>query len=161
MLGGWWWFFVTRVSRGAGKFFGEFVQPGGDRTPYQQQYSEQDAMVMRGDVTRALASYEEIILAAPNDPRPRLRAAELYARHGQAERAESHYKSVQRMQRVSAEDDVYASNKLIDLYLKWPDREARALTELRRLIETYPDSDVARRARVGLANLKSQLGAAE
>ena len=161
MLGTWWWLFVTRVSRGAGAAFGEFIQPSGDHTPYERQYSEQDALVMRGDVARALASYEEIILASPNDPVPRVRAAELYLKNGQRDRAEALYKSVQRMPRVSASDDVYVSNRLVDLYLQWPEREVRALTELRRLIETYPDTDIAKRARAGLANLKSHLGSAE
>ena len=161
VLGTLWWFFVTRVSRGAGAAFGEFIQPSGDRTPYKTQYSEQDAMVMRGEVARALASFEAIILGSPNDPDPRVRAAELYIKNGQRDRAEALYKSVQRMPRVSTTDDVYVSNRLVDLYLQWPEREVRALTELRRLIDTYPDTDIAERARAGLANLKSQLGAAE
>ena len=158
ILGVWWWFFVSRVSRGAGALFGEFIQPSGNRTPYQQQYSEQDAMVMRGDVPRALASYEEMILASPNDPQLRIRAAELYVKNSQRDRAEALYKSVQRMPGVPARDDVYVSNRLVDLYLQWSGREVRSLTELRRLIDTYPDTDIAERARTGLANLKSQLG---
>src|SRR5256714_9209740 len=161
LLGTCWWYFVTRVSRGAGAVFTEFVQPTGNRTPYEQQYSEQDAMVMRGEVARALASYEEIILSAPNDPQPRIRAAELYAKNGQRDRAEALYKAVQRLPGIAAKDDVYVSNRLVDLYLQWSDREARALTELRRLVDTYPESDVAERARKGLANLKRQLGATE
>jgi len=161
LLGTWWWFFVSRTSRGAGALFGEFIQPSGNRTPYEQQYSEQDAMVMRGEVARALASYEEIILASPIDPSPRIRAAELYLENGQRDRAEALYKAVQRLPRVAMKDDVYVSNRLVDLYLQWPGREVRALTELRRLIDTYRDTDVAGRARTGLANLKSQLGSAE
>jgi tetratricopeptide (TPR) repeat protein len=161
LLGAWWWFFITRVSRGAGALFGEFIQPNGSRTPYHRQYSEQDAMVMRGEVAQALASYEEIILASPNDPVPRIRAAELYMRNGQRDRAENLYKTVQRMPGVAVTDDVYVSNRLVDLYLQWPEREVRALTELRRLIDTYPDTDTAERARTGLANLKSRLGSAE
>jgi len=161
LLGSWWWFFVSRVSRGAGAMFGEFIQPTGSRTPYEPQYSEQDAMVMRGQVSRALASYEEIILSSPNDPQPRIRAADLYAKNGQRDRAEALYKAVQRLPGIAAKDDVYVSNRLVDLYLQWSDREARALTELRRLIDIYPESDVAERARQGLANLKRQLGAAE
>lgn len=161
VLGTCWWYFVSRVSRGAGAVFGEFIQPTGSRTPYESQYSEQDAMVMRGEVARALASYEEIILSSPNDPQPRMRAADLYAKNGQWDRAEALYKAVQRLPGTAPKDDVYVSNRLVDLYLQWSDREARALTELRRLIDTYPESDVAQRAKKGLANLKRQLGAVE
>lgn len=156
----WWWFFVTRVSHGAGAAFREFIQPSGAGS-YERQYSREDAMVMRGDVGGALASYEQIILETPNDPQVRLRAAELYAKSGQRERAESLYRSVQRLPRISRSTDVVASNRLVDLYLAWPGHETRGLRELRRLIDTYPETDVAQRARAGLVNLKSQLGIAE
>jgi tetratricopeptide (TPR) repeat protein len=125
----WWWYFVTRVSRG----------------------------VAEG----ALASYEKMILEAPNDPQPRIRAADLYAKAGMRERAEILYRAVQRLSRVALRDDVYASNRLVDLYLAWPGRETQGLRELRRLVDTYPETDVAKRARAGLVNLKSQLGVAE
>src|SRR6266516_2457600 len=160
LLGTWWWLFVTRLSRGAGKAFGAFIQPSASGS-YERQYSHQDAMVMRGDVGGALACYEEIILEAPNDAQARLRAAELYAKAGQRERAEELYRAVQRLSRVAPKDDVFASNRLVDLYLAWPGHETKGLRELRRLIETYPRTDVAERARAGLVNLKSQLGVAE
>lgn len=159
VFGGAWWLFVTRFSRGAGDLFGEFIQPSAGGS-YERQYSSEDAMVMRGDAGGALSSYEEIILESPNDPQPRLRAADLYASAGQRERAEELYRSVQRLSRVAAKDDVYASNRLVDLYLAWPGHETKGLRELRRLIDTYPGSDVAERARAGLVNLKSKLGVA-
>jgi tetratricopeptide (TPR) repeat protein len=116
---------------------------------------------MRGDVVGALASYEKIILEAPNDAQPRLRAAELYVKSGMRERAELLYRAVQRLPRVPPKDDIYASNRLVDLYLAWPGHETKGLRELRRLIDTYPETDVAARARAGLVNLKGQLGIAE
>ena len=54
-------------------------------------------MVMRGDVGGALASYEEIILEAPDDAQPRLRAAELYAKTGLRERAEKYRRAVNKL----------------------------------------------------------------
>jgi hypothetical protein len=63
--------------------------------------------------------------------------------------------------RVSPKDDIYASHRLVDLYLAWPGHETKGLRELRRLIATYPETDVADRARAGLVNLKSQLGVTE
>jgi hypothetical protein len=156
----WWWFFVTRSSHGAGRVFGEFIQPSGAGS-YERQYSHEDAMVMRGNVDGALSSYEEIILEAPNDPQPRVRAADLYAKSGLRERAEELYRAVQRLPGVAARDDIYASNRLVDLYLAWPGHEKYGLRELRRLIDTFPETDVATRARAGLVNLKGQLGEAE
>jgi tetratricopeptide (TPR) repeat protein len=160
ILGVWWWYFVTRVSHGAGKMFGEFIQPSAAGS-YERQYSHEDALVMRGDAEGALTSYERIILEAPNDAQPRIRAADLYAKSGMPERAEALFRAVQRLPRVARTDDIYASNRLVDLYLAWPGHETKGLRELRRLIDTYPETDVAERARAGLVNLKSQLGVAE
>jgi len=156
----WWWYFVTRLSHGAGRVFGEFIQPSAAGS-YERQYSHEDALVMRGDVQGALASYEKIIAEAPNDVQPRIRAAELCAKSKMRERAEGLYRAVQRLPRLSAKDDIYASNRLVDLYLAWPGHEKKGLRELRRLIDTYPETEVAERARAGLVNLKSQLGVAE
>lgn len=156
----WWWYFVTRVSHGAGKMFGEFIQPSGAGS-YERQYSQEDALVMRGDVESALASYERMILEAPKDAQLRIRAAELCAKSGMRERAETLYRSVQRLAGKTPSADVVASNRLVDLYLAWPGHETKGLRELRRLIDIYPETDVAERARAGLVNLKSQLGVAE
>ena len=156
----WWWYFVTRLSHGAGKVFGEFIQPSAAGS-YERQYSHEDALVMRGDVQGALACYEKIIAETPNDVQPRIRAAELCAKSKMRERAEGLYRAVQRLPRLSAKDDIYASNRLVDLYLAWPGHEKKGLRELRRLIDTYPETEVAERARAGLVNLKSQLGVAE
>jgi tetratricopeptide (TPR) repeat protein len=160
VFSGAWWFIVTRVSHGAGRLFGEFIQPSAAGS-YERQYSREDALVMRGDVEGALASYESIILEIPEDPQPRLRAAELYAKSGLRERAETLYRSIQRLPGIAPSADVTASNRLVDLYLAWPGHEMKGLRELRRLIDIYPGTDVAERARAGLVNLKSQLGVAE
>ena len=93
--------------------------------------------------------------------RTRLRAAELYAKGGQRECAEELYRSVQRLHHVPPKDDVFASNRLVDLYLTWPGKEIKGLRELRRLIDSYPNTDVAAHARAGLTNLKTRLGVTE
>lgn len=149
--------FVVSASRGAGAAFGSFLQPTGDRTPYERQYSYEDSLVMRGNVADALASYERIIAEAPAEAQPRLRAAEVCLKSGMKEEAELFFRDVQRLPRLAAKDDVYASNRLVDLYRGWPGNETKALRELRRLIDTYPNTDVAARARDGLATLKAQV----
>ena len=159
VLAVWWWFCMITIRNWTGGAFGAFIQPTGPR--YERQYSHEDTLVMRGDAEGALASYEGIILEAPDDAQPRIRAADLYAKSGLRERAELLYRAVQRLPSVAARDDIYASNRLVDLYLSWPGHEAKGLRELRRLVDTYPETDVAERARAGLVNLKSQLGVTE
>lgn len=153
--------FVTSVSRGAGDAFGSFIQPSGSSAPFERQYSYEDSLVMRGDITGALASYERIIAEAPEEAQPRLRAAEVCLKSKLNEKAESLFRGVQRLPQVAPKDDVYASHRLVDLYRAWPGNETKGLRELRRLIDTYPNTDVAVRAREGLTSLKSQLGVTE
>jgi tetratricopeptide repeat protein len=147
---------VLIASRGAGSAFGSFLQPTDNHTPYEQQYSYEDSLLMRGDVAGALASFEQIIAVAPNEAQPRLRAAEVCMKSGMLEKAELFLRGVQRLPQVAPKDDVYASNRLVDLYRAWPGNETKAWRELRRLIDTYSDTDVAVRAREGLATLKRQ-----
>ena len=147
---------VRSLSEGAGALFRSVIEP--NRTEYERQYSREDALVMRGDVEGALASYESIIAEAPNEAQPKIRAAELYAKSGMNERAEMLYRAVQRLPDVAPRDDVFVSNRLVDLYLTWPGNEGKGLRELRRLIDTYPHTDVAERARAGLITLKGRLG---
>jgi hypothetical protein len=66
-----------------------------------------------------------------------------------------------RLPRVAPRDGIHTSNRLVDLYLAWPGHGTKGLRELSRLIDTYPETQVAARARAGLVNLKSQLGIAE
>lgn len=152
---------VIGTSRGIGSAFGAFIQPSGDHTPYERQYSAEDSLVMRGDVEGALSSYEGIIAESPSDATPRLRAAEICARGKMYERAEGFFRGVQRLPNLAVRDDVYASNRLVDVYLSWPGHEKKALRELRRLIDTYRGSEIAERAHQGLATLKNQLGTTE
>ena len=112
---------------------------------------------MRGDVSGALASYEQMIAESPEEVQPRLRAAEVCLKSKMKEKAELFFRGVQRLPKVPATDDVYASNRLVDLYRTWPGNETKGLRELRRLMDRYPNTDVAARAREGLASLKSQL----
>ena len=153
--------FVISVSRGAGTAFGSFIQPSGSSTPFERQYSYEDSLIMRGDTAAALASYEQMIAESPEEAQPRLRAGEVCLKSKMNEKAESYFRGVQRLPRVAAKDDLYASNRLVDLYRTWPGNETKGLRELRRLMERYPDTDVARRAREGLASMKSQLGVTE
>ena len=153
--------FVLSISRGAGNALKSFIQPSGSGTPFERQYSYEDSLVVRGDVQGALASYDRIIAESPEESQPRLRAADVCLKSKLHEKAELLFRDVQRMPRVAAKDDVYASNRLVDLYLTWPGNEAKGLRELRRLMDRYPNTAVATRARDGLASLKSQLGVTE
>lgn len=146
-----------RLGRAAGATMRYFTQ-GGSSTPYQEQYSQEQALVMQRNYAAALELFEERIAAGPGDARVRIAAGELYMTHGEnPKRAGELFREVQRMPAVPVGQDVYVSNKLADLYLGPLQEPRRALVEFRRLVERYPGSPAATHARAAIANLKGDL----
>jgi hypothetical protein len=149
--------FGLGVANVAGQVVGRFVAPSGSSTPYQYGYSYQQALAARGDVAGALESYEAVLQDAPADLEAHVQAAELYLTSGNTTRALELFRALRTIPGVSQARDIYASNRLVDLYLLRGD-EGRALVELRRLVERYPGTDTALRAREALGRLKTSVG---
>lgn len=134
----------------------------GASAPYEEQFSYQDSLVIRGRVAEALASYESVIAERPLSAAPRLRAAALYASRGEdPARAAELLREVQRFPRVEARDDIAASSRLVELLAGPLGQPGRATVELRRLIDRHPGSDAAVRGRLLLAELKAAIALPE
>lgn len=133
------------------------VAVDGTSTPYEEQYSYQQALVMQDRLDDALESFEAIIAEQPRAIEARLRAAELYARNKQNHaRAAELFRQVQRIPAVRIGDDVHATHRLVDLLTGPLADRGRALVELRRLVEKYPGTRAAEQARTALSALKSR-----
>ncbi len=129
----------------------------GSTTPYEEQYSHEQSLVMRGQIDDALASFESILQGNPDAVKPRVRAAELYAREkGDHRRAAQLLAEVQRIQSAGVGDYVYATHRLVDLYTGPLNEPGRAMVELRRLIERLPGTAAANQARDALATIKAR-----
>jgi hypothetical protein len=148
------------LSRAAGDGW-HHVALSGASTPYEEQFSYQQSLVMQGKVNEALASFEDIIAADPKAIEPRIRAAELYAQsRDSARRAAELLREAQRIPSIAPGRDIYATNRLVDL-LAGPLRDpGRAVIELRKLIDRYPTSTAAAHARHALARIKREMLAA-
>ena len=150
--------YIRMMTEGSGATFGSFTMPSGNSTPYEGEDSVTQAQVMRGDIAGALDSLEAQMARAPDDLKVMIRAADLYAgKGGNPARAAEILKAIQRFPEVRAADDVYASNRLIDLYRGPLGESRKALSELRRLADRYPGTDVATRALEALASLKRDM----
>jgi hypothetical protein len=144
----------TYIAKTAGDTYAHLMV-NGSTTPYREQYSYQQALVMQGRIDDAIASFEAIIQEQPAVIDARIKAAELYAREkGNASKAAELFRDAQRVPTIDAGQGVYVANRLIDLYNGPLGDPGRALVELRRLIDTYPGSVAADHARDALAALK-------
>jgi hypothetical protein len=152
--------FVHRVSlgiaEGSGRAFGAFIQPSGNSSPYQRTYSAEDALAARGDIVGALRAYEAIVAADPSDVMARRKGADLHARHGDPRRAAELFAEIRRIPAVPRSDQLYASQRLIDLLLGSLGDKGRALVELRRLVETFPGTREAAGARIAIDRMKRE-----
>ena len=130
----------------------------GSSSETAEEYSFQHSLVAQGRTEEALASYEELIAASATAIEPRILAAELYAQiRAGAARAAELLRQVQRSPAVTPGRDIYATNRLVDLLTGPLADPGRALVELRRLIERYPNTSAASHARQALARMKARL----
>jgi hypothetical protein len=113
---------------------------------------------MQGRVDEALMSFESMIAADPAAMAPRIRAAELYvSEKNDLERAAALFREVTRWPGVTNGENLYATNRLVDLLIGPLDDLGRASVELRRLIDTLPGSAAAEHAKTSLSALKSRM----
>ena len=144
------------IGGAAGKGW-KHIMVDGSTTPYEEQYSHEQSLVMRGQIDAALASFEAIVQGNPDAVKPRVRAAELYSREkGDHLRAAQLLAEVQRIKTAGGGDFVYATHRLVDLYTGPLNEPGRAMVELRRLIERLPGTPAADQARDALATLKAR-----
>lgn len=148
------------LSAGAGAGWHR-VMTSGASTPYEEQFSYQESLVMRGLVEDALASYEAIIAERGTMVSARLRAAALYASRGNnPQRAAELLREARLIPGISARDDIAAANRLTELLMGPLGDHGRAMVELRRLMDRHPGTDAATRAKLTLAELKEQMARA-
>ena len=100
--------------RGAGSVAGALLMPSG--SPPARQYSEQDALVARGDFSAAADSYRSFLVAYPEDLDARLGLGALLAGPlGDTPAAEQCFLEIRTLH-PSPQQEQVVGNALIDLY---------------------------------------------
>ena len=146
---------TTGIAEGMASFFLRMVWPSGDSTPYEKTYSAEQAMAARGDIEGALKGYRIAMRQNPGDPEPRFRVAELLFRGDYPEKAIAFFKEGRELVGDNRSRELYATQRLIDLYLGPLGDDVRALVELRRLVERFPGTKEAAAARNVLLRMKA------
>lgn len=145
------------VFGGADRSARSIYMPRGTSTPYATQYSHIDTLEARGDIAGAVGAWEKAAIAEPNNPWPLIRAGELYMRTlGEPATALDRFKAAREVVSISLDHRLYVTQKIVDLYLGPINEPGRALVELRRMVETFPDRREAQFARGAIARLKAQ-----
>jgi hypothetical protein len=156
------WFLAYKwlqfIANSAGGAMRAVLMPSGYTTPYQEGFSDIEALIVRGEFEAAAERWEAAIAERVGDVEVRVRAAEFYLReYPRPERALASLREVQGWEHTSPERELYVTQRLVDLYLGPLQQPGRALVELRRIVERFPGSTAARFAREGMRTIKEQL----
>jgi hypothetical protein len=114
-------------------------------------------MAARGDIEGALKGYRLAMHQNPDDPEPRFRVAELLFRGDHPDKAVAFYREGRDLAGTNRARELYATQRLIDLYLGPLGDDVRALVELRRLVERFPGTAEAAAARNVLLRMKASV----
>ena len=144
------------VIGGAGATAQAFTLPA-TTGHYANEHSEIKTLEIRGDFKGAVSAWEAVAIAEPGNAWPLVQSAELYARElNEPALAVERFRMARSVPEIKPELYRYVSQKIIDLLLGPLDDKGRAMTELRMLIDKYPNSREATGAREALRNLKVQ-----
>ncbi len=125
---------------------------------YANEHSEIMTLEARGDFKGAVAAWEAVAVAEPDNPWPLVRSAELYAdKLNDPAMALERFRVARSLPLVKPELTRYTSQKVINLLLGPMNDPGRAMVELRKLIDQFPDSREADGARDALRNLKAKI----
>ena len=114
------------------------LEPGG-RVRDTAVYSHAEALAVKGDHEAASKAFDQV-RAEHGEKAALLRAeADVQLRpDGDAERARELLMRLRKAADATRADELYATHRLVDLYLGPIGNEARAVSELRRLVERFP-----------------------
>jgi hypothetical protein len=145
---------MTVVLDGTANAFLRLVWPSGNSTPYEPTYSQAQAMVARGDIDGALVQYGAAMRLHPLDAELRFRAADALFRSAQPARAVPYLIEGRHLAGENRARELYATQRLIDLYLGPLGNPVGALVELTRLVDRFPETREADAAAKVIAQLK-------
>lgn len=144
------------ILDGSGAAAEQFYMPKAMGT-YVPQHSAIDALEARGDYRGAADGWDALAIAEPQNAWALIRAGELYMRQlDDPAMALARFRAAREIATVSTEHHIYASQKMIDLYLGPLNDRGRALVELRRFSEAHPGTREAAHALVALSRLKAE-----
>lgn len=150
---------VVGVSGMASGLVLNILHPGRGGKAAPPGYSHAEALAAAGRMTEAEAAFEA--LHAERGDRVDVLHAEIAWQlkpGGSVERAKTLLQRLRKATGATRADDLYATQRLIDLYLGPLRDPDRAMSELRRIIQQFPGSRDAEGAQTALATLREQAG---
>lgn len=144
------------LTMGSAAVMGQIHNPSGDSTPFVREYSKPQALAAHGHYREAIEAYGDAVAVYPEDPEPYLRIARLLRdRLHEFEEAVTWFKRARSEAAIDPGRELLVSQEIIEIYRHRLETPARAIPELARLIERFPDHPFQEAARRELAELRA------
>lgn len=149
---------VQAVLGGSSRALSGTLLPSGGSTAYKTQYSDAEACAMRSDYPAAIATYQRYVDDEPLDPEPYVRIARLYRDQiKDYENAVTWFKRARNEAQLDRGRELLAMQEIIELYIHKLRAPRKAIPELARLCERFPDTPAAQAAQAELEQLREML----
>jgi len=146
------------LVEGAGKMMSTVYNPSGGSTPVRREYSYPESLAVRGRYEDAIDAYQVCCADFPEDPEPYVRIARIYRDEmGQLDEALYWFKRGRSEANVDSGRELLITQEIIDIYTKKLDTPRRAIPELARIKERFPDHPSAQWASAEIARLRQEL----
>ena len=145
---------VWRLIEGTARGFTKMVYAGGNLPP-TPEHSAHESLVARGFYAEAIAAYRAHVAEHPGDNLARLKLAAVYRDHANDPLAAEQLFLEARRNQPTAQEEVFASNMLIELY-RTTGRRDRLRVELARFADRYRGTRGGRAAAELLREIRAE-----
>ncbi len=134
-------FLVVLISEAGGKMGSTLHNPSGRTTPHRPEYSQAQALAVRGAYPEAVDAYELLVLEHPKDSEPYIQLARLHRdRLDDLERAVRWFRRALRDSEISSGQEILVLREIVEIYTHRLGEPARAGPYLARIAEKYPET---------------------
>ncbi|HXV86650.1 MAG TPA: hypothetical protein VD793_08120 [Gemmatimonadales bacterium] len=138
---------ASLTVRHAGAAAATIYSPSGSSTPHKPEYSRAASLVARGQYAEAAIAYELHAVENPEDPEPYFQLARLFRDHlNQHEDALTWFRRARTDATLGPGQELYVIQEVIDLYVNVMRTPRKAIPELTRVCQRFPNTPAARAA---------------
>jgi len=152
-------FFALGVAESVGKLFGTIHNPSGKSTPAVREYSYPESLAIRGRYEDAIDAYQVCCVDYPEDPEPYVRIGRIYRDElCQYDEALTWFKRARTEAKMDRGRELLVSQEIIEIYSRRLGEPRRAIPELARIVDRFPDDPAAAVARREIERLREEAG---
>ncbi|MFQ5702962.1 MAG: hypothetical protein ACE5HT_02975 [Gemmatimonadales bacterium] len=146
------------LTEGAGSVAGTIYHPSGKSAPPKREYSYPESLAARGHYEDAVTAYQLCCADYPDDPEPYVRIGRIYR-----DELENYQEALFWFKRARSEATVgkgrelLITQEIIEIYTRKLDTPRKAIPELARLVDRFPDDPAAARAKEEIRRLRETM----